>query len=232
MDYIKLDEDIKFIFNELSTFIDINLTQDKSITNFLPFIFLKKYIDRNYTPKRSDNEDYDMLERFSAAPLECKKRDKIPKHLRQNEKDKHELLNEQDLVISLCTKNAETGQNFNEDIRLQALKAVQKKVGYSVDRYELEAKEKIYRCNFLFSMAFVSIVVYCTFKIISHSSLASKNDYVLSFFAIALALLSLVLPPLVKITYEPIVNIFLISNKRRLEIVEQAIVDFYLVCVR
>ncbi len=80
----------------------------------------------------------------------------------RNTKDKDEILTERDTVIGLYGEKVRDELIFHENPRLQALKAAQKKIKFSIERYELAALNN-YR-GIQFSLAlFVFSFILCVF---------------------------------------------------------------------
>jgi hypothetical protein len=137
----------------------------------------------------------------------------------RSEQDKSELLEEQQIVINLCKANLNGAQTHSEKIRLQALKTVQKKIKFSIERYDLEW-QKNYRLSlfiinlFLLYIAFVKYMS-SPFAVDLIKELNLNDSYYLvvgGFFFI-----------LIKTIFEYGGKSIAVMLKRRLELVEQAI---------
>jgi hypothetical protein len=137
----------------------------------------------------------------------------------RSEQDKSELLEEQKLITRLCQTNAKGAQTLSKAIRLQALKAVQKKIKSSIERYDLEWQK-----NYRLSLLIVSLV----------SLVAAAVNYMdPQFFAYLIKELNLTHPyylvlvgsffVLIKTISEYDGKSIVIMLKRRLELIEQAI---------
>jgi hypothetical protein len=129
----------------------------------------------------------------------------------RNTKDKNEILAERDTVIGLYEEKARDELTSHESPRLQALRAVQKKVQFSIERHELELLKDYW--NFLLPFAFLALFILTNF-----SSYFPKNELV-QYITLATTLGSLIM----KILSEQNGKSLLIGQKKHLEIVEQAI---------
>jgi hypothetical protein len=132
----------------------------------------------------------------------------------RNAKDKDEILAERDTVIGLYEEKARDELSSHESPRLQALKAVQKKIKFSIEKHELELLKNYWSGMLL--LALLAFILLTTFASdFPRTELIQKINLItvqatLGFF-------------MIRTVFELGGKSILILQKRCLEIVEQAI---------
>jgi hypothetical protein len=135
----------------------------------------------------------------------------------RNDQDRSELRSERPFIIRLCTMNAKCGQVINAEVRLQALKAAQKKISASVGRHEILLLRDYWDSLLVPALvAFFLITSYLSH--FSNDSISTINPFI-TIITMAITLVLFFLKTLVESTNKRI----LIVQKRQLELVEQAI---------
>jgi hypothetical protein len=138
----------------------------------------------------------------------------------RNSQDKRELLEEQEIIIKLYKMDANPGQAVNRMTRLQALKAAQKKIEFSIARYEMELLKDYRRFLLPYAVFFLLIIIAVLYFWPESAADTSKKLIPLLTIGSVLGALSLFL---FKTIFDNVENSILIPQKRRLELVEQAI---------
>jgi hypothetical protein len=129
----------------------------------------------------------------------------------RNTQDKRELLEEKEIIIKLCNVDTNTGQAINKVTRLRALKAAQKKI-------ELLKKYQYFLLPYALFFLLI-IVAVITFWPESAADISKKLIPLLTIGSVVSALFLF----FVKTIFEDTEKSILISQKRCLELIEQAI---------
>jgi hypothetical protein len=149
----RFEADVIFIFDELDKFLE----QDKTIRS-------ETWRDSKLIMRNRKEQDGDRDELSSEQNIAIFTFDKLDNfyksirlgfssrfHLRnRNKQEKNELTDERRIIRDLCEKRVKDDGKFGVDVRLQALKAVQKKIEFSNERFELEEKQFSKTIQFLY----------------------------------------------------------------------------------
>jgi hypothetical protein len=138
----------------------------------------------------------------------------------RNTKDKNEILAERDTVIRMYGEKVRDELTSHESPRLQALKAAQKKIKFSIERYEIVALSNYIGIQFTYALLGISLISYI-FRLPPDifTFVTGKLTPAIPIYSIAIALILFIL----KTIYESYEKSILTMQKRRLEIVEQTI---------
>jgi hypothetical protein len=190
----ELEHEVKFIFEELDKFIVSQFETIKPNSKFRKNKFL--------AIRKAERGSYEEKIRY------------------RNSQDKRELLEEQEIIIRLYKMDINIGQAINRMTRLRALKVVQKKIEFSIERYEMELP-KSYRYFLAPYAVFLFLIIFAAFAF-SPESAADIYKKLIPLLTIGSVLGALSLF-LLKTIFDNVENSILIPQKRRLELIEQAI---------
>jgi hypothetical protein len=137
----------------------------------------------------------------------------------RNDQDRIEFIREKPFIIRL-SMNAKCGQVVNKEVRLQALRAVQKKINFSIERRELEALKEYQNSLLVPTLLFITLINYIFSLPSKIFTIATKE--IIPFLPIFVILGTLILF-FAKTIFENGGRSTLILQKRQLELVEQAI---------
>jgi hypothetical protein len=139
---------------------------------------------------------------------------------RRNAKAKDEILAERDTVIGLYEEKARDELISHESPRLQALKVAQKKIKFSMERYELVALNNYRGIQLFLALSVFSLILYIfSLPPIAFTFVTGKLTPAIPVFSVSSALVLFIL----KTIYESYAKSILIMQKKQLEIVEQVI---------
>jgi hypothetical protein len=196
-----LRDDIKFIFGELEKLIR------------------EQYEDTGFQPGFIKNES--IVKKRAAARKRAGWVSEKKALLSTNNLDKSELLIEQKRIVELSRMNINSGQAFNErlKLRLLALKAVKEKILFSVERSELERLADYRHLLTYPALAFLVLIFAVLLYTPSDSNSLTAFQKHSQILAVPIGLILFI----IKTTFERTETSLIIMQKRRLEIIEQAI---------
>jgi hypothetical protein len=205
MDHTEFDnilrDDIKIIFGELEKLIH------------------EQYEDKGFQAGLIKNES--IIKKRAAARKRAGWVSDKDALLFTNNLDESELSIEQKQIVELSRININSGQAFDErlKIRLLALKAVKKKISFSIERSELERLAD-YRYLLIYP-ALIFLVLICA--ILFYSPYDPNNITAFQRLSQILAVPIGLILFIIKTTFESTETSLVIMQKRRLEMIEQAI---------
>jgi hypothetical protein len=227
----RFEADVIFIFDELDKFLE----QDKPVR---PETWGdSKLIMRNRKEQDGDRDElsseqniaiftFDKLDNFHKS---IRLRFSSRFHLRnRNKQEKNELVDERRIIRNLCEKRVKNDEKCGVDVRLQALKAVQKKIEFSNERFEIE--EKQFSKTFQFCLILLAICIFILDLMIRFPNISIDKLFSIILHPTNYSIIQkFMLPSIAFILFalnfcnESSSNKKFLMNKRRLELIEQAI---------
>ncbi len=222
---------ILYIFDELDKFLDqdepikVKILRDSEL-----IIRRRNEQDRDALSNKHNSVMFDKLDVFYKS-IKLSASNKFQLRNR-NKQERNELIYEREFVRGLCEPRVKDDETFDVDVRLEALKSVQKKVKSSNERFELE--EQIFHKASPILIIFLGIygsilffyltIPHFTNIVVDKINTNFATKLTTNFIIIQLTILGLNLILFChNFLSESLSKKQFIKNKRRLELIEQAI---------